>query len=102
LGLVLAADQQGHGDVFLGGEFRQQVVELEDEPHALVSEFRLLQFSQLKQILPVERDRALRGSVERAQVLVPQVGHEGSELYFTEREECRNSALRLCERDCTN
>jgi hypothetical protein len=44
--LVLAPDQQGHGHVFLGGEFGQQVVELVDEAQGAIAQAAPRDFGQ--------------------------------------------------------
>ena len=60
-------DHLRHEDVFEGGEFGQQVVELEDEAEGLVAQLVAAARRQVVDALAVEMDLALVGPVEDAE-----------------------------------
>ena len=60
-------DHLRHQDVFEGGEFGQQVVELEDEAEGLVAQLVALAGRQVVDASAVEADAALVGPVEGAE-----------------------------------
>ena len=62
-----AADEQGHGDVFLGGKFGQQVVELVHKAQVLVAPLALFARVHAVQIAPQLHHLAGTGRVQAAQ-----------------------------------
>ncbi len=67
------ADEDGHGDVFLDGEFRQEMVELEDEAEGLVPQVVAVGIGGGKDIDIIENHGSLIGPVEGAEEV-----HEGA------------------------
>jgi hypothetical protein len=63
-----AGDQGGHHDVLEGGEVRQEMMELEDEPDLAIPKVREVTVALAGQILAVEPHLASRRSIERAQM----------------------------------
>ena len=64
-----AADERWHHHVLQGGEFGQELVELEDEAHVLVAEGGALGVAELHDVYPVDDDAAAVGLVEGSHYL---------------------------------
>ena len=60
--------EHGEGDVFLGGEFLEQVVELEDEADLFVAEAGEIRVVELHRILAIDEDAA--GGIEAFAVFI--------------------------------
>lgn len=57
-------DQRRHTGIFDRGEFRQEMMKLEDKPNTPIPEIRLFTFRHLEHILAVEVDRPFRRTIE--------------------------------------
>ena len=63
---LLARQSQGHHDVLLGREHRQQIEALEDETDVVAAQQRELLVVELRQVAPLEHDAAAGGRVQTA------------------------------------
>ena len=92
LGAGPAGDDARHGNVLLGGKFRQEMVELEHVAAGAVAEIRLLVCRQGKQILSAEADRTRGRSIKRAHKMQERAlagaggSHDGELLAFVDAD----------------